>query len=298
MKKITHIHLENYRAYYGNYPPIVLPKGENLLIYGENGSGKSSLYKSLKDFFASANDTGYLFVKNRHQTSVDGYVRLVFSTFDTASKGLVAGSEHLLAFGNSASTHETVAFVKDTDRIKGFLDYRSLLAVYNHKGKNPNLFHLIVFDILGTYVNTSAGAATTFPEKWEELRQKLIKPQITRRDRNHKAALSELPAFQVGVESALKRLFTLANSYLRTYFTEQNIQIEYILQPVNFHYGREKWEWKINSDLRLAVFQNGTKIEDDYSDILMRLAFLPFLCAFIWLLLGVIQPHLRIKYCF
>lgn len=42
MKRITKIELENCRAYYNNYI-INLPKGENLLIYGENGSGKSSL---------------------------------------------------------------------------------------------------------------------------------------------------------------------------------------------------------------------------------------------------------------
>jgi ABC-type molybdenum transport system ATPase subunit/photorepair protein PhrA len=46
MKKITEITLCNYRAFL-NKPneedkyKISLPKGENLLIYGENGSGKS-----------------------------------------------------------------------------------------------------------------------------------------------------------------------------------------------------------------------------------------------------------------
>lgn len=270
MKKITLIHLENYRAYYGKYAPISLPKGENVLIYGENGSGKSSLYKSLKDFFASANITNYPFVNNHYQVGIDGYVRLVFSTVNPATNEIIAGSEHLLEFGNSASTHDTIPFVKDTDRIKGFLDYRSLLEIYNHKEKKPNLFKLIVFNILGSYVNRSAGTLFTFPEKWRDLNKRLITDSRTREDRSHKYALPELPTFQLVLEDALKKLFRLANTYLGTYFSEQKIQIGYILQKIDFDYGNRhlKWDWRIINDLRLEVFQNGIKVKGDYSDIL------------------------------
>ena len=44
-RKITGITIDNYRAWHGPYPKIELPNGENLLIYGENGSGKSSFFK-------------------------------------------------------------------------------------------------------------------------------------------------------------------------------------------------------------------------------------------------------------
>ena len=46
MKKITQIKINNYKAYIEE-EVINLPQGENLLIYGENGSGKSSLFPSL-----------------------------------------------------------------------------------------------------------------------------------------------------------------------------------------------------------------------------------------------------------
>lgn len=52
MKRITKIQLENSRAYY-NQLTFNMPKGENLLLYGENGSGKTSLYKALNDFIQS-----------------------------------------------------------------------------------------------------------------------------------------------------------------------------------------------------------------------------------------------------
>jgi len=61
MKRITQIDICNYRAFYNekNSPTkyrINLPNGENLLIYGENGSGKSSFFKALNEIFISAKD--------------------------------------------------------------------------------------------------------------------------------------------------------------------------------------------------------------------------------------------------
>jgi len=55
--KITEIQFTNYKAFYGNGSAnmVVIPNGENLLIYGENGSGKSSIYEGLKNLFLASN---------------------------------------------------------------------------------------------------------------------------------------------------------------------------------------------------------------------------------------------------
>ncbi len=50
--KIQTIEISNYKAFYGTYEIKV--EGKNLFIYGENGSGKSSLYYALKDFFQAS----------------------------------------------------------------------------------------------------------------------------------------------------------------------------------------------------------------------------------------------------
>lgn len=44
--RIETIELHNYRAFYHTHAISV--KGKNMLIYGENGSGKSSLYKAME----------------------------------------------------------------------------------------------------------------------------------------------------------------------------------------------------------------------------------------------------------
>ena len=41
--RITEITLHNYRAFYGTHSFNLDKDGKNLMVYGENGSGKSSL---------------------------------------------------------------------------------------------------------------------------------------------------------------------------------------------------------------------------------------------------------------
>jgi DNA repair exonuclease SbcCD ATPase subunit len=51
--KITKIELNNFRAFYGKHTIDLGKKGRNLLVYGENGSGKSSLLKAIELFIDS-----------------------------------------------------------------------------------------------------------------------------------------------------------------------------------------------------------------------------------------------------
>ena len=53
MKRITEIQIDNYKAYI-QQRTFPIPNGENILLYGENGSGKSSLYKALNYFLSSS----------------------------------------------------------------------------------------------------------------------------------------------------------------------------------------------------------------------------------------------------
>jgi ABC-type cobalamin/Fe3+-siderophores transport system ATPase subunit len=47
--RIQTVEVTNYKAFLGTH--LFNVGGKNLFIYGENGSGKSSLYYTLKDFF-------------------------------------------------------------------------------------------------------------------------------------------------------------------------------------------------------------------------------------------------------
>ncbi len=48
---IKKIELVNFRAFHGATNVIDLSQNKSLIVLGENGSGKTSLYYALKDFF-------------------------------------------------------------------------------------------------------------------------------------------------------------------------------------------------------------------------------------------------------
>ncbi len=52
--RIKKVEIKDYKAFYGENDFNV--DGKNLFIYGENGSGKSSFYYALKDFFQSSTE--------------------------------------------------------------------------------------------------------------------------------------------------------------------------------------------------------------------------------------------------
>ena len=58
----------------------------------------------------------------------------------------------VISFGTGAVTTDTEQFLKTAELTKGFLDYRGLLAVYNHSEAHPNLFELIVEILLKEFI--------------------------------------------------------------------------------------------------------------------------------------------------
>ena len=75
--RITNIEIKNFRAFKGEPIKIDLTKsGKNLLVYGENGSGKSSLFFALKLFLECAGTKDFLEHRNFFCHHDDGYVKL------------------------------------------------------------------------------------------------------------------------------------------------------------------------------------------------------------------------------
>lgn len=146
--KITEIEIKNFRAFYGAYQIDLHNAGKNLLVYGENGSGKTSLYQALKRFLESS-EGGHQFKPHQNIfNSDDGYIKL-----------------HLWADAQSKQdTYEWSETVKDgtseellieASRAKGFLDYKDLLGThYLHREKDiVDVFDLLVKTLLGNTIS-------------------------------------------------------------------------------------------------------------------------------------------------
>lgn len=266
-KRIVSLAINNCRAYCNKYDALTLPNGENVLIYGENGSGKSSLYKAMNNYFAKSTTPALTFVKNRYLPHLDGEIKITFSEFNNPPLQILPGTEEEYTFGSVASDNN-IQFIQTASLVKGFLDYTDLLKVYLHKEARPNLFDLIVFSLLGNHIPLASGGNFKFREKWDQLQRDLTTNAYTRNDRCHKNAAFDLPDYEIHLRSTLDLVFNELNRLLSTYFTDFNIQLNYVLLPLDFNYEYYKVDWYTTADFRLDIIKDGVSISGDYSDFL------------------------------
>jgi len=136
--KISKITLEGFRAF--NEPFVLdLDGGKNLLLHGENGSGKSSIFLALKRFFEERGDD---VTKHRNVFSPDGRlpsVRLeLLGEFgngpERKSFHWDVADGHPLPVPKDPATAPIPAnfrsLLVEAARRSGFLDYRSLLRTH------------------------------------------------------------------------------------------------------------------------------------------------------------------------
>ena len=186
MKWITEIKLTNYRAF-GNVESIKIPKGNHLLVYGENGSGKSSIYNALKDFFSSAIPaTTTKFKLNKFLDAAGnkaGSVSVSISEIGNENPP----TELFFNSPPTASTHSNNPEIILANKFKGFLDYKRMLKVHSldiPDDKTPNIFELLVEQLLCEHRVADPKGGVTTVEFFKEYKQ--IKTTLTTLKHQHK----------------------------------------------------------------------------------------------------------------
>ena len=118
--KIKTLSLTDFRAFPGPAPAMFELGGKNLLIYGENGSGKSSLFHALQGFFHPISGGEITKHKNVY-TGASGGVCEVKVDFDDGTTARWAGSAvTTIPMGKSAD-------IRGARLRAAVLDYRSIL---------------------------------------------------------------------------------------------------------------------------------------------------------------------------
>ena len=262
MKKITKIEIENYKAYAKSYS-IDIDNGQNLIIYGENGAGKSSLYQSVNTFFK--NSIGDIeFEKNIFNENAIGNVKIEFADFIDSQ--VDNSTKNQYRFSSFVSNNK-LPFIQEAALIKGFLDYTDLLNIYLKSSPNPNLFNLVVENLLKDFIPLSSGATISIGSTFNNIKNDLLKKSHTRRSKVHTNALQRLTVFERDLSFTLGRIFEKVNELLNEYFGFDDLHIDYILMPLEMSYSRAgKWNWKVLSDLRLVLKKGDVFLGTQYKD--------------------------------
>ena len=168
--KIQTIIITNYKAFFGTHKVNI--SGKNLFIYGENGSGKSSLYYALKDFFQSSvedidlNELENVFVvaKNKGKTAVK-------VTFKPNAKGHNRSKVYLWNSSKNDSRDAGDTSIRDGNKLKSFLTYKHLLSIHHLKKDDCiNLFDLLVKGVL-KHFRYSLTAGKELGELWSDVEE-------------------------------------------------------------------------------------------------------------------------------
>lgn len=279
MKRITEISLCNYRAFL-NKPgeedkyKISLPKGENLLIYGENGSGKSSLFKGLRDVFYSANNPAIPVIQNIFAEPGDPETEVKIKISETQADGNWSLLHELTFKDGGSTTENNINLLNSTN---AFLTYRDILKtyLYTNQNGNPNLFDFFILNLLGRI--TDGASNTLIREEIEKLENKIkLLPQaiidicampddensgLTKQDTIGVTAISieELEKLESDVvplnnqiRDILNDLFTKVNIYLKYYF-DSNISID-LKEPDKIIYSHgHNLDYSLKKELFLKI---------------------------------------------
>jgi len=135
--KIQNITINKYKAFTKEEKiPI---GGSNVFIYGENGSGKSSFYYALKDFFQSSVENVQM-AQLRNFTLTDG---------GTDCSVKVEFDGDIVKTLNETTKDTNTTQITDANRLKSFLTYKHLLGVHNVKISDKiDVFELVVNGVL------------------------------------------------------------------------------------------------------------------------------------------------------
>jgi energy-coupling factor transporter ATP-binding protein EcfA2 len=210
--RITKILLKDFRAFRGEYV-INLHEGRNLLIYGENGSGKSSLFQALNLFFAPA-PISFREHKNIFIQTDDGYVKLEIGDGVNPSK----------TYEWEQTAHpSSEALIVESAKTKGFLDYRSLLETHfvHRDADYVNVFDLLVNNLLANI--QSPISQIPLSEEWKALQATLAERQSASRRERLGQQLSD---FNAGFVNLLSGLTVISNQILALFDQNVNIQLE------------------------------------------------------------------------
>lgn len=259
MKRIVGITVDNYKAYV--IPRnIAMPMGENVLLYGENGSGKSSLYKAIRYFLSSSVGIGN-FELNKFSGRADGQVVLTYADIDAKTNNPIVGSERQFCISTDAmSTTNNEQFIQLSYRVSGFLDYTQLLRAYFAGGKRPDLFELVM-DLISDYIPIKQGMKTSIMAESVGLLKELHSA-YHRSDWAYKRGESRFNAWKSTFEELMKEMGKTLSMLMATYFKELNMNIKLTVPPITLKQGYRISEDWIDGHVFVDVDHYGLAMSD------------------------------------
>src|SRR5580692_8850209 len=231
--RLVGIQLRDFRAFPGEFT-LLLQDGCNLLLHGENGSGKSSLGLAMREFFSLERPFPRPIELNANVFAdpPQPMVRLTFSNGEgNEDIAWETAHYHPLEVGADPSkanpaTQQQRERLMGVSRRSGFFDYRELLraSLSSRRDSLPEqMFLLLVENLLSGFPVKAFGGEKPLGELWSELKKTTPK---SRRSGHMSAANFVAKSFDDAFKPFLYQLTGKANEYL-SHFPNHRIKVEF-----------------------------------------------------------------------
>ncbi|AYN68826.1 hypothetical protein D1013_16280 [Euzebyella marina] len=251
--RLHELHIQNFKFFPKHDPksPLLEIGGKNLLIYGENGSGKSTIYwaiytllesafkqgndgkNKIKEYFTKGHEKGLVNIHATTAQSQKPYIKAVLDDGAGNQKGyLINGDDSTIAAiqGNSD--------VRESGMASDFINYRVLFRLHHVKhSKDNNLFGWFEDEIFPYIIIDRISRVNSLGDVYKEIKQgpKKVKdfdepdtevyPNPTMRLHPEEAVKKDYKKYQT-YERKLKKFNRKFKSYLRDRVTRANEILE------------------------------------------------------------------------
>jgi len=217
--RISKIFLKDFRGFPGEYEFILGEPGKNLLIHGENGAGKSSLFHALDQFLqASRTKIDITSHRNIFIEPAEPSIKLDIVAF-TESGDRAEGSGTYE--WSVESTPESQALIEEAAKTRGCLDYKALLQTHfvHLKSESVDIFDLLIESLLVHFENPIS--KRLFGEEWKLILERKG-AKLTQREREELLVIIE--KFNQGLKAVIPDVTYWCNELLKAF--DQNVAID------------------------------------------------------------------------
>lgn len=254
MKKINKLTISNFKAF--PIKEIFELNGKNLLVYGENGSGKSSIYWAIYTFLQSSIKSDSEIKKYFNPTHKDSLINIFsdskiesfieFNVIDTEDK-----KEEIYRISNNKINTNTRDEIKELNQASDFINYKILMDFHNFKhSENINIFSIFKKDIF-PYFQTSNNEP--FSDLLKEIEKKLEKVKKNKIDRfPAKNSIlyieyeNKIKYFNNEFDTLILKIVESIEVFLNKYFNDDKIKFK-----INIQYD-QKFQYNLNNDHNLT----------------------------------------------